>query len=779
MVQSIPRLDEIRAQDSMLVGGKAAKLGELAAQGFPVPPGFVIPAPACRTFLDALDVRADLLGLEGATKATLAETCAALRRRIVETELSASLAEAIQEAHQRLLGERGSALLCAVRSSATAEDLESASFAGQHGTYYYVDGAHLLEMVRRCWASLFSPEAVGYRATHGIPHASVSMAVVVQELVPSDVSGVTFTAHPISGDRGEIVIESSWGMGAAIVDGRVTPDRYVVARSGLVLRERRVAEKRFMVPTQLSEGSGERLLPVPQDRQRVETLSGAEVRLVAEWSLRCEEVFEVPQDVEWAIAGGRFYVLQSRAITTLGRKEIGEGMAGSYVLFKSLAENFTDPLTPFTEDLVSLNLPPGLHIIGGRAYFDLAFLRPLFPFVLSDAELARLVYAAGPSSVPLRLSLRKLPVALFAWLAGYLAFAMVLARSRGMPDDFLQGYRALCRKVEADPGLDPVQAIRRLWLLPRLFDPIGHMAVFVNICSLRFMPWMVLLSRLLGRFAPGLRPDALALLCSGSEGVLSAEMGRGINQLARAAREEPVVREIVLQHPPAAALAQVAEEPAARGFRERLQAFLDVHGHRAVREFELRSARWEEDPAPVIGMVKNALLGEQDPSVIENKVVPRRSELEAELQARLGSRPFERGLGLRVRLLRLVAGRARYYLKLRENSRFYHIMGFGVVRKKVLAIEAELLRRGLLKCKDDVFFLRVNEVDALRRGALGWPDVEDRIRERRLEHVRLGKTKAPRTIGIAEGEPPAEASPGGDLLRGDSASPGRYAEGRA
>lgn len=774
MVQSVPRLDEIRAQDSVLVGGKAAKLGELAGLGFPVPPGFVVPAPACRTFLDSLDVQAELRDLDGMPKSALAEACAALRRRIVDTDLSTSLAEAIRGAHRRLLAESGPALLCAVRSSATAEDLENASFAGQHGTYYYVDGDHLLEMVRRCWASLFSPEAVGYRATHGIPQASVSMAVVVQELIPSDVSGVTFTAHPISGDRGEIVIESSWGMGAAIVDGRVTPDRYVVARSGLVLRERRVAEKRFMVPTQPPEGNGERLLPLPQGRQRAASLSGAEVRMVAEWSLRCEVHFGVPQDVEWAIAGGRFYLLQSRAITTLGREEIGEGVAGSYVLFKSLAENFTDPLTPFTEDLVSLNLPPGLHIIGGRAYFDLALLRPLFPFVLSDAELARLVYAAGPSSVPLRLSLRKLPVALLAGLAGYLVFAVVLARSRGMPDDFLQGYRALCRKVEADPGLDPVQAIRRLWLLPRLLDPIGHMAVFVNICSLRFMPWMALLSCLLDRFAPGLRPDALALLCSGSEGVLSAEMGRGINELARAAREDPVVREMVLHNPAAVARAWVAEEPAARGFRECLQAFLDVHGHRAVREFELRSARWEEDPTPVLGMVKNALLAEEDPSKVEHKAAGRRAEIEGELQSRLVSWPLERWLGLRSRLLRRVAGRARYYLKLRENSRFYHIMGFGVVRKKVLAIEAELLRLGQLKCKDDVFFLRVNEVDALRRGALGWPDVEDRIRERRLAHVRLGKATAPRTIGIARVEPPGEASPGGDLLRGDSASPGRF-----
>jgi phosphoenolpyruvate synthase/pyruvate phosphate dikinase len=136
MVPSVPRLDEIRAKDSVLVGGKAAKLGELAAQGFPVPPGFVVPAEACRAFLDALGLRAEILGLEGAPRVALPERCAALQRRIVEADLSAPLAQAIRGAHEYLLAERGPTLLCAVRSSATAEDLESASFAGQHGTYY-------------------------------------------------------------------------------------------------------------------------------------------------------------------------------------------------------------------------------------------------------------------------------------------------------------------------------------------------------------------------------------------------------------------------------------------------------------------------------------------------------------------------------------------------------------------------------------------------------------------------------------------------------------------
>ncbi len=772
---SVLRLEEVRAGDTASAGGKGASLGELAGNGFPVPSGFVVRAEACRAFFDGLLLDRELGGLEGAQGADLARRCSALQQRIAETELPGPLAGAILEAHARLIGGRADAS-CAVRSSSTAEDLAAASFAGQHSTYYYVDGDHLLEMIRHCWASLWSPEAVAYRSTHGISHAAVFMAVVVQEMVRSEVSGVAFTANPVSGDRAEIVIESSWGMGAAIVDGRVTPDRYIVAHAGLELRERRIAEKRFMVPSRVRDRRSERIVAVPHGMQRGETLQPDQLRVVAEWSLKCEQHFGgVPQDVEWAIADGRFHLLQSRPITSLNREEIGQGVTGKYVLFKAIVENFTDPLTPLTEDLLTLIPPPGLRFIGGRLYMDLELVGRIVPLSLSDEDLATLLYLSGeaPSS-PLRVSLRKLPAALLAFLLTYLALGVIFARTRGMPDDFMRSYRALCRKVEGDPALDPVDALLRLFLVPKLLDPVGNMAILVNTASMRFMPWMAVLKKLLRRWVPDLRPDAVALLCSGADGVLSAEMGRGIWTLAGEAKRDAPVREILVHHEPEEALARLRSEPAARGFVDRLDRFLAVHGHRAVREFELQSVRWEENPAPVLGMIRNYLLVESDLAAHEEKTTQARLEFEAEVRRALAARPFERMLALRWRLVHLAASRARYYLKLRENSRFYHIMAFGSIRKKVLGIEAELRRQGSLKCKDDIFFLRWNEVAALRSDRLGWLDVEGRIRERRMEHVRLAKLTPPRTIGIELRARPIAESAAADQLEGESASPGRY-----
>jgi hypothetical protein len=603
MKDSVLRLEDVRAGDTAVAGGKGANLGALIAAGFPVPRGYLIAGHAS---VEPAGMAREIAGLsQDLSPADLALRCSNLQRLILTSEIPASLADQIRQAHERLVAESGPDTLCVVRSSATAEDLAGASFAGQHGTYYYVDGARLLEMVRHCWASLWSPEAASYRSTHGIPHGSVRMAVVVQRMVPSEVSGIAFTANPVTGERGEVVVESSFGMGAAIVDGRVTPDRHVFARGeGLPLRERRIAQKRFLVPTRLPAPGAERLVPIPSARQRAESLSADEARAVARWALRCEERFGAPQDVEWAMADGQFHLLQSRPITTLERPRAEAPPRGKWVLFKAVAENFTDPLTPLTADLLSVLVGPGLRFIGGRLYMNLRVFSPLVPFRMPEEDLAAELYLSRrPDAPPRRLSLRKLPASLLGGLFLYLVLGVVLARTRGMPDGFMESYRALCQRVGDDPSRDPVDALQRVTVLPALLDPIGDMALFVNLASLRFAAWMVALRHMLRRWVPGVRADAVAVLCSGSEGVLSAEMGRGIADLAREARREPAVRDNLLDQDPDSALRGLREDPAARAFLDRLQAFLAIHGHRAIKEFEMRTARWEEDPAPVLGMV--------------------------------------------------------------------------------------------------------------------------------------------------------------------------------
>jgi pyruvate,water dikinase len=763
-------LDTLRAGDSAQAGGKGANLGELLGQGFPVPPGFVVCAAAYASFLETAGLRSEIAGLRDLSHEDAVTRCSAIRERLAAADLPPEVSAAILEAHAKLIA-RDPAVLCAVRSSATAEDLGAASFAGQHGTYYYVDAAHLLQMIKRCWASLWSPEAVSYRATHGIEHAAVSMAVVVQEMIASEVSGVAFTANPVNGSRNELIIEASWGMGAALVDGRVTPDRYIVVRDGLALRERRIAEKRFMVSPHLEPGRQARLEEVPHNMRRRETLSLELLRTVTAEALKCEEHFGKPQDVEWAIRDGRFYLLQSRPITVMGREEIGRGVEGKHVLFKATVENFTDPLTPLTQGVFSSIRPPGLRFIRGWIYADADFLRRILPFQVSAEEAADLFYSGSREAPAWKLSPLKLPAVLLFCVLNYLVFGVLLVRTRRLPDGSLEGFRRLCRRVEEDTGMGPEAALKRLFLLPSIFDPIAHMAILVNVLSFRFLLWMAVLRRLLKRWAPDLRSDADVLLGSGAEGVLSAEMGRGIWALGRQAKNDAQVRQILLDHPPERALATLRQEPEARDFLAALDRFLEVNGHRALKEFEIRSVRWEEDPAPVLGMIRNYLLIESDPADQDSKTAAARTELTEELRRRLG---------FRYGLVAYAAERVRYFFKLRENSRFYHIMVFGVIRKKVLKMEAALLREGKLRCKDDIFFLRSEELAALQAGRTGWLDVEDRIRERRIAHIRLSKMGPPKTIGfeLPRKHPAGQALAGATLLGGQTASPGRY-EGRA
>src|SRR5262245_61976370 len=252
-------LQNLGKDDGGLAGGKAANLGEMLRAGLPVPPGFVVTTAAYDDFLAANGLREEVERLTRTSHpddAALEATSQAITARFAAGALPEAVATAVREAYARM-GE----LAVAVRSSATAEDLPDASFAGQMESYLNVRGEEaLLAAVRRCWASLWTPRALSYRARQGISHAAVSLAVLVQELVEAEAAGVLFTANPVSGHRGQVVIDAVWGLGEALVSGRANPDHWVVdAASGKVL-EARTARKEVMTAWQ---DGGTVTVPVP------------------------------------------------------------------------------------------------------------------------------------------------------------------------------------------------------------------------------------------------------------------------------------------------------------------------------------------------------------------------------------------------------------------------------------------------------------------------------------------------------------------------------------
>jgi rifampicin phosphotransferase len=301
----VKRLDEIGRGDIELAGGKGANLGELTRAGMPVPPGFVLSTEAYRAFVSAngLDEQILTLAQLPTDAGTSGYEAAAdrIRTLFTDAEIPEQLAAEIAEARSAL-GD----VAVAVRSSATAEDLEGASFAGQQDTYLNVRGDALPAAVRACWASLWTARAMAYRARQGIDPASVSLAVVVQQMVDADAAGVLFTANPTNGRRDETVIGAAWGLGESVVGGLVDTDDLVVQPGEGRVLSRQTADKAVL--TGYAEHGTEQR-PVPAERRTRPVLDDAAAVELARIGARIAAHFGAPQDIEWARADGRFFVV--------------------------------------------------------------------------------------------------------------------------------------------------------------------------------------------------------------------------------------------------------------------------------------------------------------------------------------------------------------------------------------------------------------------------------------------------------------------------------------
>ena len=350
----IKHFGELASSDIDQAGGKAANLGELTRAGLPVPPGFVVLTEAYRSYIAEHQLHEQITALAAAASDDPAgyDEAAAQIKALFEDEVSDTLRTEIAEAYAAL----GEDVPVAVRSSATAEDLPEASFAGQQDTFLNVRGLDdLLVAVGDCWASLWTARAMAYRARQGIDPATVSLAVVVQQMVDAESAGVMFTANPSNGRRDETVISAAWGLGESVVSGAVNTDNIVVRTSDGTIVSNEIADKAVM-SVYAQQRTQER--PVPADQRKRPVLSEAEVAELAAYGTRIENHYGTPQDIEWARADGNFWILQARPITALPEPEaamptdwtVPEPTA-MYVR-ASIVEQLPDPLSPLFADMI-------------------------------------------------------------------------------------------------------------------------------------------------------------------------------------------------------------------------------------------------------------------------------------------------------------------------------------------------------------------------------------------------------------------------------------------
>jgi len=388
------------------VGGKGASLARLSAAGLPVPDGFQIITAAYRRFVTGCGLQEQILAAVSAVTpdqpATLEEASRRIGSLFAQSAMPEDIAEAIRQAYADL---GGGDLPVAVRSSATAEDLPEMSFAGQQETYLNVHGeAMVLEAVKRCWASLWTARAIGYRARNGIAPQQVSLAVVIQELVPADAAGVMFTANPLTAARDRVVINAAWGLGEAIVGGQVTPDTVIVDKACGKVTEQQISRKDIMT-VRVQDGTQD--VPVPTDRRTQAVLSPAQAAELAHLGVKIEELYRQPMDIEWALDHGRFSILQARPITTLrghnpAAGEWNDSLAGDYLWTRAnYGEAVPDVMTPCTWSLVQIlldNADPSVGPyrqygnIGGRLFNNLSMAASVAAvFWINPKRFARMI----------------------------------------------------------------------------------------------------------------------------------------------------------------------------------------------------------------------------------------------------------------------------------------------------------------------------------------------------------------------------------------------------
>lgn len=310
----IKDLKETSAKDIPTAGGKGANLGELIETGMPVPPGFVISAQAFERFLQEtgigveIQARWDEINIEDTESVT--EASEIIRSLILRESFLEDLEKEVLRAFDRL-----GALYVAVRSSATAEDTKIDSWAGELETYLNTAKENLLENVKRCWASLYTPRAISYRFGRKLNHKPVLVAIVVQRMIQSEVSGVCFTVHPVTKDQNQLLIEACWGLGESLVAGLCTPDSYVLFKKSFRLLDIKTNPQEKMV---VLGGERTQTLPVQKSKKEKQKLTEAQIGELAKLCIEIEDRLKDPQDVEWALdKSGKIWILQSRPITTL------------------------------------------------------------------------------------------------------------------------------------------------------------------------------------------------------------------------------------------------------------------------------------------------------------------------------------------------------------------------------------------------------------------------------------------------------------------------------
>jgi pyruvate,water dikinase len=742
----LPDLQEIDETQVAVVGGKAAHLGGLSRiEGIRVPAGFCVTTDAFRRVMaeaPSLDDLLDQLSRVNPDDRDAVRTLSArIRRTIEEIAIPGDLAAAITGA----LARHGEQAAYAVRSSATAEDLPTASFAGQQDTYLNVVGpTEILQHVSRCWASLFTERAVTYRRRSGIDHRTVHMAVVVQRMVFPQASGILFTADPVTGNRKVSTVDAGLGLGEALVSGLVNPDVFKVREGEVVARA--IAAKQRAVHALPAGGTQE--VAIDATRQEQPALTDEQVVRLVQLGRRIEAHFGRPQDIEWCLDGDDFQIVQSRPITTLFPiPETGDQENHVYVSVGH-QQMMTDAMKPLGLSMWQLTAMAPMQEAGGRLFVDVTrrlaspasraglldlvgrgdpLVRDALETVLDREDFVPSLPDAGPGGPP--------PGRTSAPIETDPAIVTeLIERSRTSIAALERDIRTKSGPALFDFLLEAFEEHKRV-----LGDPLSMQAIMAGMEATwwlndRLQEWL------------GEKNAADTLTLSAPDNITS-EMGLALLDVADAIRPHPEVVAFLEGVEDDGFLDELAKLPGGTEARDAIGAYLDRYGMRCVGEIDITRPRWRERPSTLVPVILDNVR-HFEPGAAEHRFEEGRQKAlkqEQDVLARLRALPDgERKADETKRMI----DRVRTFIGYREYPK-YGIVSRYFVYKQALMEEAErLVHAGVLPEKEDIFYLTFRELHDVVRSN----QVDGRLVQQRKDAFRSYQALTPPRVLTSDGE---------------------------
>jgi phosphohistidine swiveling domain-containing protein len=731
-----------------LAGGKGANLGELSGAGFEVPPGFVITTAAYDLLLEqnglSPEIRSLLANLDPSDPARVSQTSRQIQGAFQQASVPTQVSDAVLSAYRHM-----GAGAVAVRSSATAEDLPGAAFAGQQETFLNIlDDQALLQAVRACWVSLWSPRAILYRLRQNVDQSAVKLAVVVQRMVPADMAGVMFTANPLSGAPEELVIDANPGLGEAVVAGLATPDHFLVDKHSLRIKDQQPGKREIIVRAK-SGGGTQQVAPIDEN-DRALILPALALRKLAKLGLRIERHYGAPQDIEWAWVrdtanSGKLFILQARPMTALPEPiKMNRPLRMVIPLLAEMWPQRPYPLdvTTFTGAVEGAIGELLVMLLGSSAP------SPDRAFVEEDGVVVRF---KPPEFHPT-------PALLVApWLALWRTRHYDPVHWQADPllaEVTAQAHALEKRELQALTWAQNIETLRAaLTLIPRAMQP-----------RQRYLPKALLglaLLWLLLRLAG--RGDRFGALVSGVE-TKTTETNQALESLAGRIRVDPELRNLFTKSSAGELRSSMQQFPAGKDFLGRFDTFLDRYGHRET-SLTISQPAWVDQPEIVLGLLKVLIVAE--PHTSDSYQAWKRTRDQLLSHSILAHWPLRK-----IFLKSLTFARAMF--QIREDTHFYATLPQPLIRHVALELGRRLQQAGALAAPQEVFHLMLADLEPLGEP---WPpagETLDRIRALVARRKALRAALADQPIFDPRwlAEEPEEQARQDILLSGTPGSPG-------